>query len=257
MTPAFGPLLKHWRNLRRFSQLSLSLESGFSSRHISFLETGRSKPSRGAILTLARALDMPKSAVNDALLSSGFSPEFPVLQAQSQDMAPVHSAVKILLENHMPMPAIALDGEWNIMGGNPAALHMVTLLPFHGSFNIVDALINDDPKNPQFLNWTDVATWTALRLQTEAAKKGPGAPLRQTYERLTADPRLDTPQAKSFSNYGPVLTTRVRAENNILTLFTMLAEFSTVQDVAMSELRVELFFAADTGTQKFFENLAT
>lgn len=249
-------MLKHWRGVRRFSQLALSVESGFSSRHISFLETGRSKPSRSSILALARVLDMPKSAVNDALFTSGFAPEYPSFDTRDEDMAPIHMAMRAILDNHSPMPAITLDGSWNIVGGNRPAQHMIGLLPFNGSLNVVDALLNDDTRAPQFLNWTDLATWTALRLQFEAAKKGPGSPLRQCYDRLMADPRMETPQAHSFSSYGPVLTTKVRAGDITLTLFTMLAEFSTVQDVAMSDLRVELFFAADDVTRKFFENLS-
>jgi len=79
--------MRHWRDIRRFSQLALSVETGISSRHISFLETGRSKPSRSSVLTLARVLDMPKSAINDALLAAGFAPEFRAHDPADIDLA--------------------------------------------------------------------------------------------------------------------------------------------------------------------------
>lgn len=256
MSLAFGPILKHWREVRRFSQLALSHESGFSSRHISFLETGRSNPSRGSILALARVLDMPKTATNNALLAAGFSPEFPDIEPHHDDMAPVQDAIATIMNNHAPMPAIAIDPAWNIVSGNVPAQSLLTALPFQGSLSIIDALINDDPDNPQFVNWLDVASWTALRLQAELGRRGEDTALRQTYDRLMADPRLKTTDTKSFSNYGPVLTSQIRIGDTLLTLFTMMAEFSTVQDITLSERRIELFFPADVQTREFFETLS-
>ena len=100
MSIAFGNVIRHWRDIRRFSQLALSAESGMSSRHISFLETGRSRPSRGSVLTLARVLDMPKPAVNEALLAAGFAPEYKSLSMEDADLAPAMSAIMTILENH-------------------------------------------------------------------------------------------------------------------------------------------------------------
>lgn len=256
MSAQFGTILKHWRDIRRYSQLALSHDSGFSSRHISFLETGRSQPSRSSILALANTLDMPKTAVNDALRVAGFSPEFPSFEMSEVDMAPLNAAMQTILDNHMPFPAIIMDGDWNIVGANIPAQAMVNMLPFNGSLCIIDALLNDDPNEPVFLNWSDIATWTALRLQMELGKAGEQDVLRAHYERLVSDPRLTAPEVKSFSEYGPVLTMRARIGDKTLTLFTMLAEFSTARDITMSERRVELFFAADEETRVFFEAFA-
>jgi len=110
MQKSFGDLIRHWRDIRRFSQLALSSETGLSSRHISFLETGRSNPSRGSVLTLARVLAMPKPAVNDALLAAGFAPEFPSYDLADVDLAPMMDAMMTILDNHSPMPAVILDG---------------------------------------------------------------------------------------------------------------------------------------------------
>ena len=254
MSVAFGHLIKHWRDVRRFSQLALSAESGMSSRHISFLETGRSRPSRGSVLTLARVLEMPKPAVNEALLAAGFAPEYKSLSMDDADLIPAMSAIMTILENHAPMPAIVIDGGWNIVGGNIPAQHMMQYLPFGGSTCIVEALLNDDLDDPCFLNWSIVATWTLLRLQNEIAHGGPDSPLTHIYQRLANDSRVKENDLASFSEYGPILTLQVRADDHVLTLFTMLAEFSTAQDLTLSERKVELFFAADETTRTYFEN---
>ena len=123
-----------------------------SSRHISFLETGRSRPSRRSVLTLARVLEMPKPTVNTALLAAGFAPEYPTHDLADNDLAPMMNAIKTILDNHTPMPAVVIDAEWQITGGNEAAMHMMQLLPLKGSLCTIDALLNDDPKDPVFLN---------------------------------------------------------------------------------------------------------
>ena len=247
--------MRQWRDIRRFSQLALSTESGLSSRHISFLETGRSRPSRNSVMTLTRALEMPKPAVNEALLAAGFAPEYKALAMDASDLAPAMSAMMTMLENHAPMPAIILDGGWNIVGGNRPAQHMMQFMPLKGSLCVVEALLNDDPQDPRFLNWSVMATWSLSRLQAEIARDGPESPLTDLHHRLATDPRVSESDLASFSDYGPILTLQVRADDHVLTLFTMLAEFSTAQDLTLSERRVELFFAADTVTKQYFENL--
>jgi len=247
--------MRHWRDIRRFSQLALSAETGISSRHISFLETGRAKPSRGSVLTFARVLDMPKPAVNDALLAAGFAPEYPAHDLADVDLAPMMEAMMTILNNHAPMPAIILDGAWQIVGGNAPAMHMMEFLPMKGSLNVVDSLMNDDPVHPVYLNWHEIAAWTLLRLQVETAREGGQGPLMETYKRLAADPRLAGKDLTSFTGSGPYLTLKARVGDNTLSLFTMLAEFTTAQDINMSERRVELFFPADADTKAFFEGL--
>ncbi|AGI68921.1 putative XRE family helix-turn-helix protein [Octadecabacter antarcticus 307] len=252
MSTSFGNIIKHWRNIRRFSQLALSAESGLSSRHISFLETGRSRPSRGSVLTLARVLDMPKHVVNDALLAVGFSPEYLALDIGDVDLAPMMDAMTTILENHAPMPAIIINSAWQIVGGNTSAMHLMQFLPMHGSMSVVDALINDDPETPIFLNWDEIAAWTLLRLQVESVRTGRQGPLMEVYNRLIADPRLANKDLASFSDSGPYLTLQARVGEHTLSLFTMLAEFTTAQDINMSERRVELFFPENAETEAYF-----
>ncbi len=255
MSTPFGTILRHWRDIRRHSQLSLACETGISARHISFLETGRSKPSRNSILTLARSLDLPKPTVNTALLAAGFAPEYPTYELSDSDLSPMMDAIQTILENHAPMPAIVIDGAWQIVGGNKAAMLMMQLLPLKGSLCTIDALLNDDPKDPVFLNWEEIAAWTVLRLQAEAARTGREGPLMDLHKRLMSDPRLSGNDVTSFADSGPFLMLKIRTPEQTLSVFTMLAEFSTAQDTTMSERRVELFFAADDVTKAYFETL--
>ena len=256
MSTPFGILIRHWRDIRRFSQLALSVETGISSRHISFLETGRARPSRRSVLILARVLDMPKLAVNKALLAAGFAPEYPALDLSDAELAPMMGAIQTILDNHAPMPAIVIDGGWQILGGNAPAMHMIQFLPFHGSLCTVDALLNDNPDNPIFINWETIAAWSLFRLQSEMTREGENNnQLAALHKRLATDKRLQGKTLNSFSNQEPFLTLQVRALGQTLTLFTMMAEFTTAQDIAMSERRVELFFPADEATKTFFEGL--
>ncbi|WP_371398030.1 helix-turn-helix domain-containing protein [Fretibacter rubidus] len=256
MASTFGQILKHWREARRYSQLALSVEADMSSRHLSFLETGRSKPSRASVLRLARTLDMPRASVNEALKAAGLSAEYSALALSATELAPAMDAIDLILKNHAPMPAIVIDEAWMIVGGNPPAMAMIDVLPFAGSLCIVDALLNDDPDAPIFLNWETIAVWTLLRLQNEATKAGADSAVAALYQRFSTHPRLKDANQASFSDYGPVLTMRCRLGDMELSLFTMIAEFSTVQDITMNETRVELFFPADEATKAFFEATA-
>ena len=254
MSAGFGDLLKKWRSLRRFSQLSLSVETGLSSRHISFLETGRSRPSRGSVLTLSRALDMPKPAVNDDLLAAGFAPEYPAHDLSDVSVQPMLDALDTILKNHAPFPAIVIDEDWQIVGGNVPAMRMMQFLPFNGSRCVVDALLNDDIQTPIFTNWDVIAAWSLTRLQLETSRLGYDGPLTEVYNRLLRDPRSDGLNT-SFQGAEPFLTMNVRVDGHVLSLFTMLAEFTSAQDIGLSARRVELFFAADDATRRYFEAL--
>ena len=254
MNTGFGHLLKEWRGIRRFSQLSLSTETGLSSRHISFLETGRSKPSRGCVLTLSRVLEMPKPVVNDALLAAGFAPEYPAYDISDVSVKPMLNALDVILKNHAPFPAIVIDGDWQIVGGNAPALHLMQFLPFNGSRCVVDALLNDDVEAPIFTNWDVIAAWTLTRLQLETSRLGYEGPLTDVYNRLLRDPRSVSAET-SFRATQPYLTMKAKIDGHDLSLFTMLAEFTSAQDIALSTKRVEMFFAEDEATQLYFEQL--
>ena len=113
-----GGLLRDWRQRRRLSQLDLALEAGVSARHLSFLETGRSKPSREMVLHLAELLDVPLRDRNQLLLAAGFAPAYPERGIDAAEMAPVRDAIRLVLDGHEPYPALVVDRWWNLVAAN-------------------------------------------------------------------------------------------------------------------------------------------
>ena len=133
-------------------------------------------------------------------------------------------------------------------------MRMMQFLPFNGSRCVVDALLNDDIQTPIFTNWDVIAAWSLTRLQLETSRLGYDGPLTEVYNRLLRDPRSDGLNT-SFQGAEPFLTMNVRVDGHVLSLFTMLAEFTSAQDIGLSARRVELFFAADDATRRYFEAL--
>ncbi len=115
---SYGDILSEWRKKRRFSQLIFGLYADVSTRHLSFLETGRAKPSREMVLNLADCLKMPRAEINRSLLAAGFSPAYQRRANNDVDLVPVQQAIDYLLANQMPYPAIVLDRHWNLIGVN-------------------------------------------------------------------------------------------------------------------------------------------
>lgn len=257
MSAAFGSILKEWRAVRRVSQLDLALRAELSARHLSFLETGRAAPSRGMIMRLADALDMPKSATNQALGAAGFAPHYPAHPPDAPELAPIRSAIEAMLRNHDPFPGVALDQHWQVVAANGGANRMfeaagVLQHSLGGRFNLIELLLALG--DGQIIeNWEVVAAVTTTRLRAEIAHFGGDATLEGFAARLAAHPRLrgrDTPAPADTL----VIPTIIRTQSARLSLFSTIAQFGSVQDVYASALRVELMFAANEATQSWFEN---
>ena len=118
---AVGDLLRHWRGVRRVSQLTLALEAQTTARHVSFIETGRSQPSRAMVLRLARVLDVPIRERNQLLLAAGYAPVYPETGLAAEDASLVAAALERMLRQHEPYPAVVMDRHWNILDRNDAA----------------------------------------------------------------------------------------------------------------------------------------
>ncbi|MCB1685039.1 MAG: helix-turn-helix transcriptional regulator [Pseudomonadales bacterium] len=183
--PEFGRMLKDWRRHRRMSQLGLSSHSGISQRHISFLETGRSNPSRGMVLALADTLDVPLRERNALLQSAGFAAGFSEQPLDSKAMSTFQSALQATLNHHEPFPAIVLDGRWNLVMANAGALRFFGLFvdmgqaladigsPMH--FQIARLCLHDRGLKPFIVNWEDLA-WSFLQRARRALLHNPRDP---------------------------------------------------------------------------------
>jgi transcriptional regulator with XRE-family HTH domain len=175
-TPAFGRLLKQWRNSRHKSQLALATESGISTRHLSFLETGRAQPSREMVQLLTGMLDVPLGERNALLVSAGYAPLYGNRPLNAPELGPVRRALELMLRQQEPYPAFVLDGQWNIVMHN-AALKRV-FEPFKtGTYtpNVMRKVFDPDALRPFIVNWHEIAACTMHSLHRELAATGSAA----------------------------------------------------------------------------------
>ena len=246
----FPDTLRRWRRTRRLSQLALALEADVSARHISFLETGRARPSREMIGRLGTALDLPLTARNQLLTDAGFAARYPGRRWDADDMAPVRAAVDHMLARHAPYPAFAVDRLWRILNLNVPAARLFGALGLEAGTSLLDLMMSDTL--PSLIeNWPQIACHTAQRLRTESAAQGGVAELDRTAAHLAR--QTDIPE----ETLGPVVPTIYRMGDTRLSLFSTIAQFGTPEDLTLDDLRIELFFPADEETKAALANLGT
>jgi transcriptional regulator with XRE-family HTH domain len=258
----FPGLLKIWRQKRRLSQLNLALSSGVSQRHLSFLESGRARPSRSMILKLSEALEVPLRDRNDLLTAAGFAPVFKARPLEDPQMTQVMGAVRMMLENHAPFPAIAIDRAWNIRLSN-APFDMLSAMigpdvwariggPQH---NLMRLFFHPDGIRPFVTNWTTIAPLLWHRAKREAEALG-GQEMQQILSELSRYQNADTQWAAQDAALVPVLPLEMAKDDVHLSLFTVIATFGTAQDVTADEMRIESLFPADEATNRLFQAAA-
>jgi len=238
----FPDALKVWRRTRRFSQLELAAEANVSARHIAFLETGRARPSPAMIGRLGEALQIPLAARNQMLTLAGFATRYPARQWDVSEMAPIRAALEHTLEQHAPYPGIAIDGMWTVVRLNRPAQVLFGQLGMAEGSSMLDLMASDELP-PLIENWPDVAHHAAQRLRTESAAQGGVAKLDRLAERLAAV------SGGSGKPIGPVTPTIYRTGTMRLSLFAIIAQFGTPEDLALDDLKIELFFPADPETE--------
>jgi transcriptional regulator with XRE-family HTH domain len=240
----FPETLKTWRNARRLSQLDLAVEADVSARHISFLETGRARPSREMIGKLGDALRLPLATRNQMLTHAGFAPRYPARRWEAEEMAPIRAAIAHTLSAHAPYPAIAIDKLWTVLRMNGPAVSLFGMLGISEGVSLIDLIVSDRLV-PFIENWPDVARHSAQRLRTESAAQGGVAALDRAAEKLANVPQFGE------HKLGPVVPTIYRAGAVRLSLFATVAQFGTPEDLALDDLKLELFFPADAETEAY------
>jgi transcriptional regulator with XRE-family HTH domain len=248
-----GELLRKWRQHRRLSQLELSIQADVSTRHLSFVETGRSMPSRDMVLLLIEHLDIPLRERNQVLIAAGYAPIYRETTLDSGSMAAVREAVRQVLAGHEPYPAIAVDGRWNLVDGNSA----VSILTEHVSaelltppVNALRASLHPDGMASRIVN---LGEWRAhllgrLRRQVEHTADPDLAALLDELTTLPCDDPAPSPE-----HPGPgdvVVPLRLRHDAGELSFFSTVTTFGTPLDITVAELAIEAFFPADTATAK-------
>jgi transcriptional regulator with XRE-family HTH domain len=245
-TSPFGDTLKAWRARRHLSQLDLALDANVSARHISFLETGKARPSREMVLQLAETMGLPLRARNELLEQAGFVRAFAETGLDAETLGPIRTALTHMLASHMPFPAVIFDRHWTLIDANPAAKTL--LAPLLGAETNMVRLVATNPLARQMIaNWTELMRDFAGRLRLEVARSGGDPILRELLELVKVDD--EEPHTPSARPFIPVI---LRRGESTLSLMSMLAEFGTPRDITISDLRIELFFPADAATDAFF-----
>lgn len=251
-TVTFGSVLKEWRGIRRLSQLELSNVADVSARHISFLESGRSKPSRPMALHLATALDIPRAERNRLITAAGFAPIWSERELDTEAMAPVHQALQWTLERHNPYPAVVLDRHWRVTDQNEACASLLAALGIEGEIDFLAEMTGNGSLRQIIDNWSTVGHYLLTRLRTESAAVGGDPILDEAIERLASDPELGFTDGE----LPPVVSVDFRLGDACVSLFSTIAQFGTAEDLALAELRIELFFPANDVSREFLHALS-
>lgn len=246
----FGDKLRTWRGRRRLSQLELAGEAGISARHLSFVETGRSRPSREMVVHLARSLDVPLREQNDLLLAAGYAPTFPQRPLADPALHAVSEAVEMILTGHEPYPALALDRYWNLVSMNravPLLLEGVASHLLKPPVNVLRLSLHPQGLAPRIQN---LGRWREHLLERLARQ------LRQTADPLLAElkgelasyPAPDSVRRDEPDHDGIAVPLQLSGRGKVMSFISTTTVFGTATDVTVSELTLETFFPANPQT---------
>ena len=245
-----GELLRSWRTRRRLSQLDLACLADVSTRHLSYVETGRSRPSRGFVLHLAEHLDVPLRGRNDLLVAAGFAPIYGETELAAPEMAAVRQALDLVLSHHDPYPALVVDRTWNlVLANNGASLLLEDVDPsmLAAPINVLRLSLHPAGFGSSIEDFPTFSGHILGRLRRQVALTG-DEELAALYDELVTYPGVATVEPWT-EHPGVVLPVRVRTSLGLLSFFTTIATFGTAADVTLSELSVEQFFPADDATR--------
>lgn len=257
--------LQKLRRNRRVSQLELSLCLGVSQRHVSFVESGRARPSRELLAAWLQELEAPLFVFNDAMLQAGYAPVYSEVALDDPMLAQANFALEHLLCAHDPMPAIVIDAHWNLLRMNKGARWLAgTLMPWAtelmdtgasraSSVNMLDMLTHPQGLAADIINLEEVGSALLAHLRHEALSQPTLAPRIDAFAASLRE-RLGVKflQASGQRPSAPTLNVRYRSRYGELGLFSMFTTFGTPQDITLASLRVEHMFAANDATRKIF-----
>jgi transcriptional regulator with XRE-family HTH domain len=256
-----GPLLREWRGRRRLTQLELALDAGISARHLSFVETGRSKPGREMLLAVAEQLQIPFRERNELLLAAGHAPAFPERRFADPDLAPVREALDRILDAHEPYPAVVFDRAWDLVAANAPMTELAALADIDPELleppvNLLRAGLHPRGLAPRIVNYSGWRAHFLQRLARQIAISGDDG-LRPLMDEVAGYPVPEgsAPDDPAAGGDGGEMLGPVRVRNpsgGEWSFFGMFASFDTPFEVTTSELAIELLFPADRATSEAF-----
>jgi transcriptional regulator with XRE-family HTH domain len=253
---AFGSLLRDWRQRRRLTQLDLGIQADVSARHLSFLETGRSRPSREMVLLLAEELDLPLRGRNELMLAAGFAAAYSEHALDDTELDEVHRSLRQILHGHEPFPAVLVDGSWNMIAANHATTLLTELVDpdlLAPPVNVLRASLHPRGLAQHVLNMEEYAAHLVSRLRRQA-ERAASTGLRALLSELVGycrDAGLD-PNAHARNRI--VLPLQLRHPDRELTLFSTISVLGAPLDVTLDEIAIESFFPADDATSAYLRD---
>lgn len=253
--PPLGEQLRHWRRVRRISQLELASAAGSTPRYVSFIESGRAQPSRKMIGRLARALDVPLRERNVLLLAGGYAPAYTAEPLDSPQLDRVNTALSAMLCGHDPLPAVVLNRSWDLVRANNGARLLFGRLyapdPLPESANVLQMVIEPGPVRRAVRNWHSVVPHLLERARREAVggvlDERTDALVRRLRARADVAALLAAPEP--WDAAAPVIDVRFDVAGTPLNLFSVVTSIGTPIDVTAQELRLESFFPSDDATR--------
>jgi transcriptional regulator with XRE-family HTH domain len=254
-----GALLRDWRSRRRMSQLDLASEAGVSQRHLSFVESGRSAPSRDMVLLLAEQLEVPLRGRNQLLMAAGYAPDFPERRLDDPSLGPAMEAVQLVLDGHAPNPAIAVDRHWNMVASNafiaPFLEEVAEPSLLAPPVNVLRLSLHPRGLAPRIVNLGEWRSHLIHRLKRQNDKAGDPV-LIELERELASYPGARRGEPAARKEIAVAVPLRIRMGGNTLSFISTITVFGSPLDVTLSELAVESFFPADRETGALLRAIA-
>ncbi|HVK78097.1 MAG TPA: helix-turn-helix transcriptional regulator [Kofleriaceae bacterium] len=257
MMDTFGSQLRSWRIARRISQEQLAGRAGVSTRHLSFIENGRARPSREVVLALAGALDVPLRERNALLTAAGFAAVFQASALDADELRHLRRAIDHVLRQQEPFGAVVVDGQWDLVTMNQGAQRVFAHFPpatadgAAAARNLMLGVVHPEALRPYIVNWDEVAGHLVARLHRERAARPADEGLGRLLARVLAQPdvpgawRIPAPDRTA----APFATVHLRSPTLEVRLFTMLTSIGTALDVTADEVHIETYFPADDASE--------
>lgn len=259
----FSSLLKHWRNVRRLTQIELASDANVSARHLCFLETGRSQPSRDMVQLLGSVLDLPLEERNALHVAAGFVPPYGDKGLAAENLQPVRQALDFILRQQEPYPGIVIDGHWDVRMRNRASSRL--LMPFRDAFDM-EGDLGDNAMHAAFhpgglrqfmVNWAEFAAQLIRILHREVAQGSRAAATLldeiMAYPGVSAEWRLPGHALAT----SPVMTMQLAKGDYRLSFFSTFTTLAMPTDAVLQQIKIECFFPADEATAEKARQLAT
>ncbi|MDQ0936962.1 helix-turn-helix domain-containing protein [Streptomyces turgidiscabies] len=264
-----GPLLRAWRERRRVSQLELALRADSSARHISFVETGRSRPSEELLLRLAEHLDVPVRERNALLVSAGYAPRYRETPLDDPALESLRDGVERLIQGYEPYPAFVVDATYDILAANRGILMLLDGLPesvLAPPLNAMRLTLHPEGLAPRIRNLPEWRGHLLAQMERQIALHR-SAPLRALYEEVAAypvpeveggraDPAPDSASASASAfAFAFALPMRIEHEGRLLSFVSSISTFNTPMDITVAELAIETLLPADPATVKYLHSM--